>query len=312
VVVTTDLVKLVLAGVKTEFDAAYSQAQQTAEWMQVATEIPTNLPTQNYAWLGSMPKMEEFFDRVRLQEMREMNYTLTDKLYKAGLGIKRTALEDEQYGLLKLRAQGMAQEAVRHWNELAFLGLALGATSLCYDGQYFFDTDHSEGDSGTQSNKTTSAFSDSTLQTALAAMRVFKDDKGKPLHIIPDTLVVGPKNERYASDLLGSDTVVVKPGDGTAGSGATAATNYNNFWRGKMRLVVSPYLDGTYDDYWFVLDTSKTVKPIIIQNRQDVPITVEDDFDEASAKIKEEYQVTLRGRYVQGYGLWQTAYAGIL
>ena len=31
-------------------------------------------------------------------------------------------------------------------------------------------------------------------------------------------------------------------------------------------------------------------------------------MDQPSAKIKERYQVTARGRYVQGYGLWQLAY----
>ena len=50
------------------------------------------------------------------------------------------------------------------------------------------------------------------------------------------------------------------------------------------------------------------MKPIVIQSRSDVPITLETDMDQPSAKIKEVYDITARGRYVQGYGLWQTAW----
>ena len=39
-----------------------------------------------------------------------------------------------------------------------------------------------------------------------------------------------------------------------------------------------------------------------------MPITLETDMDDPTAKIKERYQVTARGRYAQAYGLWQTAY----
>ena len=38
-----------------------------------------------------------------------------------------------------------------HWLMLTTLMIA-GESSLCYDGQYFFDTDHSDGASGTLSN----------------------------------------------------------------------------------------------------------------------------------------------------------------
>ena len=311
-VVNSDILKLIAAGMRTEFDAAYMAANLNAPWSRIATEIPTTLPVQEYAWLGRGAVMEEFKDRARGQEVNQFNYSLTDKIYKGNLVISRKTIEDDQYGLLNLRVQGLAREPARHWDQLAYQGLCLGATTLCYDGQYFIDTDHSEGSSGTQSNKTTSALSDSTLQAAEAAMMAFVDDKGIPMGIMPDTLVVGPKLARAASDLLGSEVVVKEPGDGTAGSGASAYTPRNNYFKGKYRLVVSPYFIGTYDDYWFLLDTSREVKPIVMQSRSDVPITVETTMEDGVAKIAEEYTFSARGRYVQGYGLWQCAYGGIL
>jgi phage major head subunit gpT-like protein len=311
-VVTSDILALTAAGLKVEFDAAYNAAQSAAVWQRVASDIPTTLPIQSYGFLGRGAVMEELKDRAREQQVNQFNYSLTDKTYKGRLSIDRRTLEDDQYGLLMKRVRALGVEPVRHWNKLAYTGLALGATTLCYDGQYFVDTDHSEGDSGTQSNKSTTALSDTQLQLAEAAMMGFVDDKGECMEIMPDTLVVGPKLARFASDLLESSVIVKEPGDGAIASGATTYTPRDNYFKGKYALVVSPYLSGTYDDYWFLLDTSREIKPIVIQSRSDVPITIETDMEEPSAKMKEKFSFDARGRYVQGYGLWQTCFAGIL
>jgi phage major head subunit gpT-like protein len=307
-VVTSDLLFLTVAGLKTEFDAAYMKAAETARWAQIATELPTTLPSQNYGWLGRGALMKQFYDEVEDQSVAGYQYTLADNVYKGNLTIQRKMLEDDQYALLVTRVRAMAAEPIRHWNQLAFEGLTSGFTSLCYDGQYFFDTDHSEGASGTQVNKVTTVLSDTALQTADATMQAYVDDKGIPMEIMPDTLVVGPANARKAWNLVKQDIVFTPVGTGTAGSGATASTDFRNYFNGRYNLIVDPYIRGTAAYYWFLLDTKKEIKPIIIQSRSDVPITLETDMDMPDAKIREKYRFSARGRYVQGYGLWQTAY----
>lgn len=306
--VTSDVLLLTYAGIKTEFDAAYINAQEQAEWQLIAEEIPTTLPIQQYAWLGRTAVMKQFLDEVEEQSVRDDTYQLSDVIYKADLVVERKAIEDDQYGLLLKRARDLANEPSRHWNELAYLGLPLGFSALCYDGLSFFNASHAEGQSGTQSNTGSASLSDPALTSTEAAMMSYVDDKGKPLWIKPDTLVVGPANARRASDLTGSGVVVVKVGDGTASTGATASTPYTNYFQGRYKVVVNPYLIGTNAYNWFLLDTSRGTKPIVIQSRSDVPITLETDMDQPSAKIKEKYNITVRGRYVQGYGLWQTAF----
>jgi len=306
-VVDSDILALTLAGMKTNFDQAYFQANEKASWQFIATEIPTTLPIQQYGFLGRGALMEQFYDEVREQGILEKTYSLQDIVYKGMLAIDRRAIEDDQYDLIMLRVRALGAEPVRHWNQLAYQGLATGASNLCYDGQNFFSASHSEGSSGTQSNITSSPLSDAALTTAEQTMMAFVDDKGVPMEIVPDTLVVGPSNARLASDLIGSEIVVHVPGDGTASTGATAYTPFNNYFKGRYRLVVNPYLINTYANHWFLLDTSKIVKPIVIQSRSDVPITVESDMLEPNARIKEKFRFGPRGRYVQGYGLWQTA-----
>jgi len=307
-VVTSDILALTVAGLKTEFDQAYLLRQQTAEWKYIATEIPTTLPIQNYGFLGRGAVMEQFKDRAREQEVNEFTYNLADNTYNANLVIDRKAIEDDQYGLLMMRVRMLGEEPVRHWNELAYNGLPLGFTTNGYDGSTFFSTSHQEGLSPTQSNKGVAVLSDAALQTAEAAMMAYVDDKGKPHEIVPDTLVVGPSNARLATDLTGSEIIVQMPGAGTAGTGATAYTPYNNYFKGRYRVVVSPYLIGSAAANWFLIDTKKVIKPIIIQSRSDVPIVVETDMLDGHARIREKYSFRARGRYVQGFGLWQTAY----
>lgn len=307
-VVTSDLIYLTSAGIKTNFEAAYLEAQENADWAVIAEEMPTTLPIQNYAWLGRGAVMKKFTDEVEAQSVLEHDYTLADIIYKGNLEVQRKSLEDDQYALIMKRASNLGQEPTRHWNELAYLGLPLGFSTICYDGQFFFNNSHQEGSSPVQSNITNAALSDAALEAAQAAMTAFVDDKGKPMRIRPNVLVVGPALERRAWTLVGSPTNVTKVGDGAIGTGATAATNYSNFFYGRYTVVVNPYLIGAAANNWFLLDTTKEVKPLIIQSRSDVPITFETDMDLPDARIREKFQFTARGRYAQGYGLWQCAY----
>ena len=243
-VVTSDVLSMTLAGIKTNFEAAYLKAAETAAWSAIATELPTTLPSQQYAWLGRGAVMEQFKDRAREQPLNQFNYTLSDILYKGKMNILRTAIEDDQYGLLMLRAQSLGTEPTRHWNQLAYTGLTAGFSNLGYDGQNFFSSSHQEGASPTQSNTTTSTLSDAALETAERTMMNFQDDKGVPMEITPNVLVVGPALKRRAFDLLGSSVKVVNIGDGTAGSGATASTPIDNYFDGRYTLVVNHYIYG--------------------------------------------------------------------
>lgn len=311
-VVDSEILELTLAGIKTEVDAAYVLANPMARWPLIATEMPTTLPTQNYAWLGRGAVMKQWKDRAIAQGVFQATMALSDLTWVAELDIDRQTLEDDQYGLLMKRAAELGSEPVRHWDELAYQGLANGFTSICSDGADFFSASHSQSNSGTQSNITSSPLSDQALQTAEQTMGSLLDDQGKPLGVKPNVLVVGPAKSRLAADLTDSDVVVHVPGDGSVSTGATAYTPYSNYFKGRYRVVVSEYLingaAGNFANNWFLLDSSRAVKPLIMQSRSDVPITYETDLLEPAARMKGEFKFQIRGRYVQGYGLWQLAY----
>ncbi|MBI2843690.1 MAG: Mu-like prophage major head subunit gpT family protein [Armatimonadetes bacterium] len=296
--VKSDIPKLLEAGLKTVFFEAYDAA--IGDWERIATVVPSEQDTETYAWLGSVPKMREFKDERLPAGLLEQSYTIKNKTWEASIAVDRAALEDDLYGQIKLRVQGLAREAKRHVDEIVFSLLGDGFTTTCHDGQYFFDTDHSEGESGAQSNKGTAALSSTSLQSAITAMMKFKDDRGKVLGIVPDLLVVPPDLQWTALELLNS---TYYPDLIAAGAGEQKLSA--NPLKGRVDMVVSPYLTDTND--WFLLATKWVVRPVIFQSRVPVEFAALEGQSETGF-LRDQYIYGVRARYNAGLGLWQTAY----
>lgn len=144
--------------VRAEFQQAFDAAVVRDDYKELVTIITSNTKSNSYAWLGNFPQMREWIgDRV-INDMKESSYTIENKKYEATLGVDRTDIEDDNLGQYRVLAQTQGQETVDFfWRQIAKL-IVGGFTSLCYDGQNFFDTDHPvyEKPDGTGTNKATS------------------------------------------------------------------------------------------------------------------------------------------------------------
>ena len=281
-------------GLKTVFFEALDAT--IGDYERVATVVPSESDQENYPWLGAVPSVREFVDERMPLGLLEHNYTIRNKTWESSIAIERAAIEDDKFGQIKLRVQSLAREAKRHVDELVFTLLKNGFTGLCSDGQYFFDVDHASGDSGTQSNKGTGALEAVALQAAITAMMKYKDDRGKFLGVRPDLLVVPPDLQWTAMELLES---TYRPNEQVDNKIAS------NVLRGKLDLVVSPYLTDTND--WFLLSTKGVIKPLILQSRTPVEFAAL-EADSESGFMRDEYIYGVRARYNAGYGRWQMAY----
>jgi phage major head subunit gpT-like protein len=299
--VKSDVPNLLEAGLKTVFFEEYDRTP--SDWSRVATVVPSTADTEDYAWLGSAPAMREFKDERLPAGLLEHGFFIKNRTWESSVAVDRAALEDERYGQIKVRIQGLGREARRHQDETVFSLLKSGFTTDCYDGQYFFDTDHAEGESGGQSNKGTTALSATSLQSAISAMMKFKDDRGRPLGIIPDLLVVPPDLQWSAMELLNSSYYpdLVSQTGGTGGTQKLAT----NVLKGRLDLIVSPYLTDGND--WFLLCTNGPVKPVIFQSRVPVEFAALEGNSE-NGFMRDQYLYGVRARYNAGYGLWQMAY----
>lgn len=99
---------------------------------------------------------------------------------------------------------------------------------------------------GTQSNLLTDALSETSLNAARSVLRGYRNQQGLPMNIgdaaKPFVLVVGPKNEKTARQLLSSQF--------------TSSNLQVNINQGFATPVVFPLT--TDDDDWFLIDTSKS------------------------------------------------------
>jgi phage major head subunit gpT-like protein len=132
----------------TALRAGFSKAFQDAlaatatDWEKIATRVPSSNASNTYGWLNQFPKLREWVgDRV-VKDMAAQAYQVQNKLYEGTVGVKRTDIEDDNVGVYTPLFAEMGRAAKTHADELVFALLAAGATTTCYDGQFFFDTDH--------------------------------------------------------------------------------------------------------------------------------------------------------------------------
>lgn len=74
---------------------------------------------------------------------------------------------------------------------------------------------------------------------------------------------------------------------------------------------VSNFADGA-GPFWYLLDVSRPVKPLVFQERSAFEFTNLDKLDDPNVFMREEFLYGTRGRCNAGYGLWQLAYASRL
>ena len=144
------------------------------------------------------------------------------------MGVKRTDIEDDNLGIYTPLMQEMGRAAGVHPDELVFALLKLGHSSLCYDGQFFFDTDHP---------------------------------------VFPNV-------------------------DGTG----TPATISNSFAPAENPGAA-----------WYLLDTSRSLKPLIFQERIKPAFQSMTTEDDEKVFTADEYRYGVRSRCNVGFGFWQLA-----
>lgn len=131
---------------------------QVVSWIDpIAMKADSTSQLEKYGWLGNVPKMIEWVGPRLAKAMLEKEYILRNKLYQNTMTIFDNDLNRDKIGILKQRIAELPLTATENWEDQLTAAILAGAATKCYDGQYFFDTDHSEGDSGTLKNVLTSS-----------------------------------------------------------------------------------------------------------------------------------------------------------
>ncbi|WP_109421894.1 Mu-like prophage major head subunit gpT family protein [Aeromonas caviae] len=226
--ITPALLQSLFTGFKKNFEDAKSEAP--SQYTKIATVIKSTTKSNTYGWLGKFPSLRKWIgDRV-IDSMKAHSYQIVNEDFEATVGVDRNDIEDDELGIYAPLFAEMGRSAGVHPDELCFGLLGAGFTTPCYDGQYFFDTDH-------------------------------------PVY---------PK------------------ADGT----------------GTAELVANLVVDGAYTgEPWYLLDTSRALKPVIFQDRKSPQLIAMTKIDDEAVFTRKEFRYGVDCRDAAGFGFWQLAFA---
>lgn len=204
------------------YNAAYNQGFRDTQplWPTLATEVPSTTKENHYAWLGQFPKLREWLGDREVASMEAYDYVVKNKKFESTVGVPRDDIEDDTYGVYTPLMKEMGYAAATHPDELIWPLLASGIATPCYDGQYFFDTDH-----------------------PVAGQSVANVDSG------------GANN------------------------------------------------------YWYLLDNSRSLKPLIFQKRRDYAFRALVNLDDDTVFMTDQFKYGVDARANAGFGFWQQAFA---
>jgi phage major head subunit gpT-like protein len=264
--------------------------------------------SETYAWLGSSPAMREWIGGRLAKAMRENGITITNKKFEATLEVLLDEIRRDKTGQVMIRVNEMADRANAHWVKLLSALIIAGEAGLCYDGQYFFDTDHSEGDSGTQDNDITLNIGTTTAPTAaefetavlqsVSQIIGFKDDQGEPMNenAMDFTVMVPTPFMAPAAAALKNPVIV-----DASGSRTNTITNLGGF---NFQLVVNPRL--TWTEKFATFRADGNVKPFILQEEVELEVTALAEGSEEEFK-NDRHLYGIKAIRNVGFGYWQHA-----
>jgi phage major head subunit gpT-like protein len=287
---------IVFTGFRTSFQKGLTQAAPM--WQAVATEVPSATAKEKYGWLGDLPGLREWIGPRVIHNLAAHDYEIKNRKFEYTVGVDVDDIEDDTYGVYAARFELMGRAVAAHPDQLVWPLLAAGFATPCYDGQFFFDTDHpvldangnpisvanTDGGAGTawflfdntqpfkpilyQLRKpfvlrvrdreedenvwsedkilyggkkrcnvgfafwqttwgSKQALSKTTYRLARESLMAMKGDYGRPLGIMPNTLIVPPALEGEALEILNAERDA---------AGAT------NVYKGTAKVKVVPWL----------------------------------------------------------------------
>lgn len=294
----------------------YARLEQNAGlgWLNAVSMLfNSDQDVETYKWLGNVPQMREWIGGRNAKGFRENGVEIRNLHFEATIEILVREMRRDKTGQIMVRVNELADRTNSHWASLLTTLMLNGASTVCYDGQFFFDTDHSEGDSGTQSNSIsvdistlpTQAHGSVTVPSAeemqqaiLAGVQQiigFKDDQGEPMNetaaqflvVVPTSLLNVARTAVAAPMLIAGATNII-----------TATPDFS------IGVVANPRL--TWTDKFMVVRADGQVKPFIRQQETDVMLKSKAEGSEFEFDNDAHQHGVDVWRNV-GYGYWQHA-----
>jgi phage major head subunit gpT-like protein len=284
-------------------------------WLDgVANLFSSDQASETYNFLGQSPAMREWIGGRQAKGFSGQGLTIVNKHYEATIEVAKRDARRDKTPQIQARIEEFADRAVTHWASLISTAILAAPTTVCYDGQNFFDTDHSEGDSGTQNNDITvdisalpaavhgsvTAPSVEEMQQAIlagiTAILGFKDDRGEPMNENARAFLVMVPASLYMVAVAATATLTT----------AALQQNLNPNMIANFRVEVAMNTRLTWTDSFSVWRTDSPIKAMIRQTEQEVELKAKAEGSEFEFD-NDAWQFGIDAWRGVGYGYWQRA-----
>lgn len=298
-----------------EFYKTLAIALGTSWISAVSMEFRSDQESETYKWLGMVPAMREWIGGRQAKGLRENGITIDNKHYEATLEFLVREMRRDKTGQVMIRIRELARRTNSHWAALLSTLILNAASTVCYDGQFFFDTDHSEGDSGTQSNDievdisalptavhgvvTAPSVEEMQLAIVQGVQQIlgFLDDQGEPMNEdATDFLVMVPVSLWHTAK-----TAVGLPVQIDA-----SQTGFQQIREDINIRVVSNQRLSSWTDEFAIFRTDSDTKAFIRQTETGVQIKAKAEGSEFEFD-NDAHQYGVDAWRNVGYGFWQDA-----
>lgn len=268
--------------------------------------------SETYKWLGMSPAMREWVGGRQAKGFLDNGVTITNKHYEATIEFALKDLRRDKTPQTMARINELADRGLTHWASLLSTLILNGTSTTCYDGQFFFDTDHSEGDSGTQSNDITVDISALPAQVhgsvtapspeemqqcilkAIAQIQSFVDDRGEPMNEMASQFAVLVPTSLYFAAL---SALRMPMGTGVGEQPISAPLSVSAVQNSRLN---------TWTDSFAVFRTDGSVKPLIRQQETGAELKVKAEGSDFEFD-NDAHQYGIDAWRNVGYGYWQQA-----
>jgi phage major head subunit gpT-like protein len=264
-----------------------------------------------YEQIGQVPTMQEWVSG-RNAKMLELlgKITIINKHYESTLQVLKSEIRRDKTGQVQVRLNDQVRRAQAHWALLLTDLIKTGQTVAGQDGQFFFDTDHTEGNNTTnQDNDLTTNITVAASPTAvemetaifnmIATIIGFLDNESQPMNEDATAFTVMVRQNMMAAATAAIQATTITD---SSGSKTNVLATLGNF---TIDLAVNPRLTATDEFYVFRTDGNGT-KAFIRQ--EETPLTIEalaEGSDEAFKNKRHLYGIDT-WRNVD-FGMWQHA-----
>ena len=293
--INQEAIQALFWNLRTTYNNAFDAAPST--WEQIAMLVPSSSRENIYAWLERFPRMKKWIGEKDIKALAGHGYTVVNDDWEATIEVDRNDIEDDNLGIYGPQAQSAGYSAKQLPDEIVYDLVNNGFVNACYDGQAFFSQAHivrGQPVSNMSRLPLTIAGQAAAMKTygaARTAMRKITDEEGRPLNAVPNVLLVPPALEDTANALQTNERL----NDGMP-----------NPYKNTAKVVCDARL--TSDTSWFLLDTTKPVRPFVYQERK-APVFVEQTDPQADdVFMRKKFKFGAEARAAGGYGFWQLAF----